>query len=72
LIQQGVRGNKKSESEIRNVINEIRKMITLSMPDKEIIERLKIPKSTFYRYKSRIYNEDRELSEKVSIEPIGI
>jgi hypothetical protein len=70
LIQQGVRGNKKSESQICNVINEIRKMTGLNMPDNEIIERLKIPKSTFYRYKSRIYNEDRELWEKVSIEPL--
>jgi hypothetical protein len=70
LIPLGVRGNKKSESEIRNVINEIKKMIALNMPDKEIIEILKIPKSTFYRYKSRIYNEERELWEKVSIEPL--
>jgi hypothetical protein len=70
LIPPGVRGNKKSELEIRNVINEIRKMIGLNMPDKEIIEILKIPKSTFYRHKSRIYNEDRELWEKVSIEPL--
>jgi hypothetical protein len=70
LIPPGVRGNKRSESEVRNAINEIRKMIGLNMPDKKIIERLKIPKSTFYRYKSRIYNEDRELWEKVSIEPL--
>jgi hypothetical protein len=70
LIPLGVRGNKKSESEIRNTLTEIRKMIALNMPDKKIIEKLKIPKSTFYRYKSRIYNEDRELWEKVSIEPL--
>jgi hypothetical protein len=70
LIPPGVRGNKRSESEVRNAINEIRKMIGLNMPDKKIIERLKIPNSTFYRYKSRIYNEDRELWEKVSIEPL--
>jgi hypothetical protein len=70
LIPLGVRGNKKSESEIRIAINEIRKMIALEMSDEEILARLKIPKSTFYRYKSRIYNEDRELWERVSIEPL--
>jgi hypothetical protein len=70
LIPPGVRGNKGSKSEVRNAINEIRKMIALNKSDKEILESLKIPKSTFYRYKSRIYNEDRELWEKVSIEPL--
>jgi hypothetical protein len=70
LIPLGVRGNKKSESEIRKILTEIRKMSGLNMPDKEIIKILKIPKSTFYRYKSRIYNEERELWEKVSIEPL--
>ena len=70
MIPLGVRGNKKSESEIRNAIGQIRKMIALKISDKEMLERLQIPKSTFYRYKSRIYNEDRELWEKVSIEPL--
>jgi hypothetical protein len=31
---------------------------------------LNIPDSTFYRYKSRIYKEDKELLPKIMIEPL--
>jgi len=38
--------------------------------DYEIMKILGIPNSTFYRYKSKIYKEDKELLSKIMIEPL--
>ena len=70
MIPERVRGNKKSRSEISETTKEIRKMMANHLSDVEILSNLKIPRSTFYRYKSRIYNQDSELWQKVSIEPL--
>jgi DNA invertase Pin-like site-specific DNA recombinase len=70
LIPERVRGNKKSRSEISETTKEIRKMMANHLSDVEILSNLKIPRSTFYRHKSRIYNQDSELWQKVSIEPL--
>jgi hypothetical protein len=50
-------------------MNEIRKYLTIKN-DYELMKILGIPNSTFYRYKSRIYKEDKELLSKIMIEPL--
>ena len=50
-------------------MKEIRKDLS-TKNDYEIMKTLGIPSSTFYRYKSIIYKEDKELWSKVIIEPL--
>ena len=49
--------------------NQVRKLLSIKN-DYEITKILGIPNSTFYRYKSKIYKEDKELWTKVIIEPL--
>jgi hypothetical protein len=67
MLPQGVRGNKRRKEDQLRLMNEVRKLIPTKM-DYEIMRILGIPNSTFYRYKSKIYKEDKELWSKVMIE----
>jgi ACT domain-containing protein len=69
MFPEGVRGNKRSKEDQFKLMKEIRKLLSIKN-DYEIMKILGIPNSTFYRYKSIIYKEDKELWSKVIIEPL--
>ena len=69
MFPEGVRGNKRSKEHQFKLMKEIRKLLSIKS-DYEIMKILGIPNSTFYRYKSIIYKEDKELWSKVIIEPL--
>ena len=69
MFPEGVRGNKTSKQDQFKLMKEIRKDLS-TKNDYEIMKTLGIPSSTFYRYKSIIYKEDKELWSKVIIEPL--
>jgi hypothetical protein len=69
MFPEGVRGNKRRKEDQLKIINQIRKLLPIKN-DYEIMKILGIPNSTFYRYKSRIYKEDKELLSKIMIEPL--
>jgi hypothetical protein len=50
-------------------MKEIRKLLPIKK-DNEIMKKLGIPNSTFYRYKTLIYQEDKELWSNVMFEPL--
>lgn len=68
MLPEGVRGNNRRKEDQLKIMNEIRKLLPIKN-DYEIMKILGIPNSTFYRYKSRIYKEDKELLSKKMIEP---
>jgi hypothetical protein len=39
--------------------------------DKEIMQQLNIPKATFYRYKSMIYQQDKALLDRIRTDELG-
>jgi hypothetical protein len=67
VFPEGVRGNKRRKEDQLRLMNKVRKLLPIKM-DYEIMKKLRIPNSTFYRYKSKIYKEDKELWSKVMIE----
>jgi ACT domain-containing protein len=69
MLSEGVRGNKRRKDDQLKLMNEIRKLLP-NKNDYEIMKILGIPNSSFYRYKSRIYKEDKELLSKIMIEPL--
>jgi ACT domain-containing protein len=69
MFPEGVRGNKRSKEDQFKLMKEIRKLLSIKN-DYEIIKILGIPNSTFYRYKSIIYKEYKELWSKIIIEPL--
>ena len=69
MLPEGVRGNKRRKEDQLKLMNQIRKLLPIRK-DYEIMKILGIPNSTFYRYKSRIYEEDKELLSKIMIEPL--
>jgi len=69
MFPQGVRGNKRRKEDQIRLMNEVRKLLPIKT-DYEIMKILGIPNSTFYRYKSKIYKEDKELWSKVMIESL--
>jgi ACT domain-containing protein len=69
VVPQGVRGNKRRKEDQLRLMNELRILLPIKM-DYEIMKKLRIPNSTFYRYKSKIYKEDKELWSKVMIEAL--
>jgi hypothetical protein len=67
LIPKGVRGNKRSRSEIIEIKEKIRALIYSEDPiytDEQILAILKIPMRTYYRHKSKIWNEDAPKREQ--------
>jgi ACT domain-containing protein len=69
VFPEGVRGNKRRKEDQLRLMKEIRKLLSIKN-DYEIIKILGIPNSTFYRYKSIIYKEDKEQWSKIIIEPL--
>ena len=69
MFPEGVRGNKRRKEDQIKLMKEIRTLLPIKN-DYEIMKILGIPNSTFYRYKSIIYKEDKELWSKIIIEPL--
>ena len=69
MLPEGVRGNKRRKEDQLKLMNQVRKLLPIKT-DYEIMKILGIPNSTFYRYKSRIYKEDKELLSKLMLEPL--
>jgi ACT domain-containing protein len=69
MLPEGVRGNKRRKEDQLKIINQIRNLLPIKK-DYEVMKILGIPNSTFYRYKSKIYKEDKELLSKIMIEPL--
>jgi hypothetical protein len=69
MIPEGVRGNKRRKEDQFKLMKEIRTLLPLK-DDHEIMKILAIPNSTFYRYKSIIYKEDKELWSKAMFEAL--
>jgi hypothetical protein len=69
LIEQGIRGKKRSKINQLRIMTEIKKLL-LDKDDYEIMKILGIPNSTYYRYKSQIYQEDRELWNQIAKESL--
>ena len=69
MLPEGVRGNKRRKEDQLKLMKEIRNLLPIKN-DYEIMKILGIPNSTFYRYKFRIYEEDKELLSKRMIEPL--
>lgn len=69
MLQEGVRGNRRSKDEELRIISDIQKLL----PDKddyEIMDLLALPNSTYYRYKSKIYREARKIWKRVTKESL--
>jgi hypothetical protein len=64
-IGRGIRGNKRSKINQLRIMTEIKKLLS-DKDDYEIMKILGIPNSTYYRYKSQIYQEDRELWNQIA------
>ena len=61
MIPNGVRGNKRSRFEMRELEDKIRGLMYSENPrytDEQRLAILQIPKRTYDRYKSRIWKED--------------
>jgi len=69
MFPEGVRGNKRRKEDQLWIMNEVRKLLPTTN-DYEIMKKLRIANSTFYRYKSKIYKEDKELLSKIMIESL--
>jgi ACT domain-containing protein len=69
LIEQDIRGNKRSKINQLGILTEIKKLLS-DKDDYEIMKILGIPNSTYYRYKSQIYQEDRELWNQIAKESL--
>jgi hypothetical protein len=73
VIPKGVRGNKRSSSEIRELEQKIRGLMYSENPRykyEEILDIVQIPKRTLDRYKSRIWKEDEPKREQKRLEQI--
>jgi hypothetical protein len=69
MLPEGVRGNKRRKEDQFKMMKEIRKLLP-TKKDNEIMKILGIPNSTFYRYKSKIDKEDKDLWLKAMFEPL--
>ena len=69
MFPEGVHGNKRRKEDQFKLMKQIRNLLPIKK-DHEIMKILEIPNSTFYRYKSKIYKEDKEIWSKVIIEPL--
>ena len=69
MLPEGVRGNKRRKEDQFKLMKEIRELLPIKK-DQEIMKKLGIPNSTFYRYKSKIDKEDKDLWLKAMFEPL--
>lgn len=61
MIPQGVRGDKKGWHQVQATKVKFRELLTQFKSNNEIMTELGLKKTTFYRYKSIIMEEDRVL-----------
>ena len=64
LLEGGIRGKKRSKINQLKIMSEIKKLLS-DNNDYEIMRMLGIPNSTYYRYKSQIYQQDKELWNQI-------
>jgi hypothetical protein len=67
MIPEGVRGNKRSRAKMNKIKKRIRALMYSEDPsysDEEMLAKIKLPESTFYRYKAQIWNEDAPKREQ--------
>lgn len=69
LLEEGIRGNKRSKIDQLRIMIEIKKLLS-DRDDYEIMKTLGIPNSTYYKYKSQIYQEDRQLWNQIAKESL--
>jgi hypothetical protein len=69
LIKKDIRGNKRSKINQLRIMTEIKKLLS-DKDDYEIMKILGIPNSTYYRYKSQIYQQERELWNQIAKESL--
>jgi hypothetical protein len=69
LIEQDTRGNKRGKIAQLRIMIDIKKLLS-DKDDYEIMKILGIPNSTYYRYKSQIYREDRKLWNQIAKESL--
>jgi hypothetical protein len=71
MIPKGVRGNKRSRTEILEIENKIRVLLYSENPrytDEQIFAILQIPKRTYDRYRSKIWREDEPKRKQKRLE----
>lgn len=69
MLQEGVRGNKRSKEEEVRIMSDIQKLLPHKNDD-EIMEILGLPNSTYYRYKAKVYKEAEKIWKKVCQESL--
>jgi hypothetical protein len=57
---------KKTSFQIQLLINEIGKMLSVGMSDREIMEQLQIKRSQYYVYKSQLFRQSAELFDRLN------
>ena len=55
-----VRGNRRASHLVNLQIREVKRMLEDNKTDSQIMETLQIPNRTYYRYKSKIIDQDKE------------
>lgn len=69
MLQDGVRGNRRSKEEELRIKTEIHKLLPMK-DDDEIMDILGLPNSTYYRYKSKIHREARKIWKRACKESL--
>src|SRR5437867_2937327 len=69
MMQNRVRGNKKSKIEELKIMSDIQKLLP-SKNDDEIMEMCELPNSTYYRYKAKVYKEAKKIWKQVCQETL--
>ena len=59
---------KKTSFRIQQLINEIGKMLSAGRLDREIMEELRIKRSQYYEYKSKLFQQSAELFDRFNDE----
>ena len=57
---------KKTSFRIQQLINEIGKMLSVGKLDREIMEELRIKRSQYYKYKSKLFQQSGELFDRLT------
>jgi hypothetical protein len=69
MLQEGIRGNKRSREEELRIMSDIQKLLPQKNDD-EIMGLLGLANSTYYRYKSKIYKEEKKIWKQVCKESL--
>ena len=69
MLQEGVRGNKRSKEEKLRILSDIQQLLP-NKNDDQIMDLLALPNSTYYRYKSKVYKEAKKIWKQVCQESL--